>query len=130
MRAASRSSSNYNIKRTATLLWLGVTLVGGLIVWLLFDLDPVFSWLLSANVTAFVAYGYDKRIAGTERTRLPERALLVLVIVGGSLGAFIGMHLFHHKTAKTSFQVRFWIIVLIQVLLLVAYWFWIRPAVF
>ena len=130
MRADSRSSSNYNIKRTATLLWLGVTLLGALVFWLVLDLDPVLSWLLSANVVAFAAYGYDKRIAGTQRTRVPERTLLALVIVGGSLGAFTGMHLFHHKTAKTSFQVRFWIIVLIQVLLLVAYWYWIRPVLF
>ena len=99
-------------------------------MWLLLNLDPLLSWLVSANLVTFLAYGYDKRIAGSGRTRIPERTLLTLVFVGGSLGAFIGMHLFHHKTAKSSFQVRFWAIVAVQVLILIVYWVWIRPALF
>ena len=131
MRTTSKAHPSYgNIKRTATLLWLAIALAGALVLWLLLNLDPLLSWLVSANLVTFLAYGYDKRIAGSGRTRIPERTLLTLVFVGGSLGAFIGMHLFHHKTAKSSFQVRFWAIVAVQVLILIVYWVWIRPALF
>ena len=114
-----------NTKRNYTLFSLLITLIAAAALWLLVRLDPLLAWLVSANTVAFLAYGYDKRIAGGSQTRVPEQTLLVLVIVGGSLGAFAGMHLFHHKTAKTSFQARFWVIVAIQVLLLAAYWYWL-----
>ncbi len=115
-------------KRTYTLLALAIALIGALVLWLLLHLDPLLAWLISVNIVAFLAYGYDKQIAGTTRTRMPEQSLLVLVIAGGSLGAFAGMHLFHHKTAKASFQARFWVIVAIQGVLLIAYGFWLRPS--
>jgi len=131
MQTNTKTAKTYgNIKRTATLLWLAIAVAGGLVFWLLLSFDPLLAWLLSVNLVAFAAYGYDKRIAGSGRTRVPERTLLTLVVVGGSLGAFIGMHLFHHKTAKSSFQTRFWVIVAVQVVILIIYWFWIRPAVF
>ena len=57
------------------------------------------------NVVTFLAYGDDKRRAkrpGARRT--PEKTLLGLAAVGGSLGALLGMRLFHHKTRHWYFQ--------------------------
>jgi len=84
-------------------------------------MDPLLSWLLSINLVTFLAYGYDKKIAGTGRMRVPERVLLLLALAGGSPAAWLGMRAFHHKTAKQSFTTRFWLIVLIQVILVGAY---------
>ena len=59
------------------------------------------------NFVVFFIYGFDKMIAGTKMCRISEKRLLILTLLGGSLGALMGMHIFHHKTRKTSFN--FWI---------------------
>jgi uncharacterized membrane protein YsdA (DUF1294 family) len=46
---------------------------------------------------------------------------LLLALAGGSLGAYLGMHIFHHKTAKGSFQRRFWLVVAVQAVLVLIY---------
>ncbi len=61
-------------------------------------------YLAVANVAAFVCYGVDKRRAERGEWRIPERTLLTLAFLGGGLGAFLGMHVFHHKTRKLRFR--------------------------
>ena len=78
------------------------------------------AWLLAFSAVAFLAYGYDKLIAGTERTRVPEKVLLLLALLGGTPGALVGMQVFRHKTTKPSFQQQFWLVVLFQIILVVA----------
>ncbi len=95
-------------------------------VWHFAHVDQVFAWLAAANAAAFLTYGYDKAVAGSKRTRVPESTLLLLALVGGSLGAFVGMEVFRHKTSKGSFRLRFWLVVLAQAALVGAYWFWLR----
>jgi uncharacterized membrane protein YsdA (DUF1294 family) len=89
------------------------------------------AWLLSINVTALAYYGLDKARAGSATRRVPEAVLHGLAFLGGSVGAYLGMRLFRHKTVKGSFRVMFWLIVILQVLLIVwvvrELWF-VRPA--
>jgi uncharacterized membrane protein YsdA (DUF1294 family) len=81
------------------------------------------AWLLAANLAAFGFYGYDKSIAGSGRMRVPEAVLLGLGGAGGTPGAWLGMRLFHHKTLKTPFQLKFWGIAALQ-LLATGYLWW------
>ncbi len=74
-------------------------------------------WLIAINVTAFIYYGYDKSIAASKRMRVPESALHGISIAGGSLGAYLGMRVFRHKTIKGSFRFFFWLIVVVQIVL-------------
>ena len=67
-------------------------------------------WLLIINVAAFLAYGLDKLLAKLKARhekvpRLPERNLLLLAIVGGGVGAWLGMEVFRHKTQHRSFRI-------------------------
>ena len=67
-------------------------------------------WLLIINAAAFLAYGLDKLLAKLKARhekvpRLPERNLLLLAIVGGGIGAWLGMEVFRHKTQHRSFRV-------------------------
>lgn len=84
-------------------------------------MDALLSWLIGISIVTLLAYGYDKAVAGSERTRVPVKVLLGLALVGGTVGAWAGMQLFHHKTAKGSFQLKFAGIVAIQVALLLVY---------
>lgn len=87
-------------------------------LWLLmrhaFVLSPVVLVLVAATVSACVLMGIDKVAAAAGMWRVPERALYLVTLLGGSAGVLLGMRLFRHKTQKTSFQMMVFVIVLLQ----------------
>ncbi|PTM98910.1 DUF1294 domain-containing protein [Mycoplana dimorpha] len=60
--------------------------------------------LLLVNVLTFLAFCHDKAAAGAGEWRVPERTLLGLALVGGSLGAVLAQRLLRHKTRKEPFR--------------------------
>lgn len=60
-------------------------------------------YLLAVNLAAFVLYGADKRRAKQGTWRIPEKTLFLLPLLGGSIGALLGMRVFHHKTKHWYF---------------------------
>jgi len=70
---------------------------------------------------AFVAYGYDKRASLRGAERVSERTLHLLALCGGWPGALAGQLLFRHKTRKASFQACFWLTVLLNGAMLIAW---------
>jgi uncharacterized membrane protein YsdA (DUF1294 family) len=110
------------------LVALAIALVVALLIWrALPSLELVWPWLIAVNATTLLTYGYDKSIAGTGRTRVPEWILLALTFFGGTVGALAGMLFFRHKTRKWQFQIKFWPIVVLQFVLFVVYWMWLKP---
>ena len=61
-------------------------------------------YLLFINLLAFLNFGVDKQKAKKDRWRIPEKRLFALAILGGSIGALAGMHVFHHKTRHWYFR--------------------------
>ncbi len=61
-------------------------------------------YLLAVNVLTFIVYGVDKWKAQRGRWRVPEASLLGLAALGGSVGAWLAMQLFRHKTQKKKFR--------------------------
>ena len=79
-------------------------------------------YLAAANVLAFLLYGLDKFLAKREGARrIRERTLLLVAAVGGSVGAILGMKLFHHKTLHKKFRYGLPLILAVQ-LGLFAWW--------
>ncbi len=62
-------------------------------------------YLAGMNLAAFWMFGADKSRARKHRFRIPERRLLSLALLGGSLGALAGMYVFRHKTRHRLFSV-------------------------
>ena len=60
-------------------------------------------YLIGINLLTFLIFGIDKRKARKGKWRIPEDTLIWLSIVGGSVGALLGMYLFRHKTQKRKF---------------------------
>ena len=75
------------------------------------------AYLVVANLVSFTLFGLDKSRARAERRRIRERTLLVSALVSGSVGAWLGMSAFRHKTAKRSFQVRMVLVTVIDAVL-------------
>ena len=76
-------------------------------------------YLLLANLVGFVLMGVDKHKAKKKQWRIPEKTLFLSAILGGSIGALYGMHLFHHKTKHKSFVFGMPAILVVQMLLLI-----------
>ena len=76
-------------------------------------------YLLAINAVAFFVYGIDKLKARKGHWRIPETTLLLLAIVGGSIGAWLGMKAWHHKTKHLKFMYGLPAILLLQLALAV-----------
>ena len=75
-------------------------------------------YLLAINVVAFIMYGIDKYKAKKAKWRIPEATLLLLAVLGGSIGAWMGMKVWHHKTMHKKFKYGIPAILLIQIVLM------------
>ena len=72
------------------------------------------AYLAVMNLAAFGAYGADKRRARRGSWRIPERTLFLLPLLGGSVGALLGMHVFRHKTRHWYFRFFFPLLAVLQ----------------
>ena len=78
----------------------------------------VVTFLLVINIVAFFAFGTDKWKAKKGKWRIPESTLMLLALVGGSIGAWCGMRVWHHKTMHTKFRYGLPAIFIAQVIIL------------
>ena len=87
------------------------------------DLQIIFVfYLVAINVVTFFVYGIDKLKAKRSKWRIPEATLLCMAIIGGSIGAWLGMKAWHHKTQHKKFKYGIPLILIIQVILLMYCW--------
>ncbi len=62
-------------------------------------------YILALSITGFSTMGVDKRRAEKGRWRIPERTLLLIALLGGGIGTYLGMRYFRHKTKHLSFRI-------------------------
>lgn len=74
-------------------------------------------YLLVVNTLTFLLYGIDKYKAKKARWRISEATLLMMAVIGGSIGAWAGMRLWHHKTMHKKFKYGIPLIILLQIAL-------------
>ncbi|MBR3554971.1 MAG: DUF1294 domain-containing protein [Oscillospiraceae bacterium] len=82
-------------------------------------LKIICAWLLLWSLVAFIAMGADKRKARKGKWRVPEATLFLFALLGGGLGATLGMHVFHHKTKHWYFRWGLPLILLVQLVLVI-----------
>ena len=80
------------------------------------------NYLVLINVITFIVYGIDKLKAKKGRGRIPESTLLLLAIIGGSIGAWYGMKVWHHKTLHKKFTYGIPLILAVQLVLFFIYY--------
>lgn len=76
-------------------------------------------YLLAVNTLTFLLYGIDKYKAKKGRWRISEATLLTMAAIGGSIGAWIGMRTWHHKTMHKKFKYGIPVIIIMQIALVV-----------
>jgi uncharacterized membrane protein YsdA (DUF1294 family) len=84
------------------------------------------SYLLAINLATAALYFHDKRSASSGWLRVPERVLHAFAFAGGTPAAYVSQRVLRHKTLKSQFRVWFFLIFVIQLLLIGAWWYWQR----
>ncbi|MCR5757907.1 MAG: DUF1294 domain-containing protein [Selenomonas sp.] len=80
------------------------------------DLHSLMYWYLFViNIVVLVVYGGDKLFAKLDKWRVPEKFLLLLALLGGSVGALLAMQIFRHKTRHFKFRYGVPVILLLQI---------------
>ena len=82
-------------------------------------MNIILGYLLAVNITSFLLYGIDKYKAKKGKWRVSEATLLMMAVIGGSIGAWAGMRLWHHKTMHKKFKYSIPVIIILQVALAV-----------
>ena len=82
-------------------------------------MNIILGYLLAINIATFFLYGIDKYKAKNNKWRISEATLLTMAAIGGSIGAWAGMRLWHHKTMHKKFKYGIPIIIILQVALAV-----------
>ena len=76
-------------------------------------------YLAAINVITFLIYGIDKWKAQKQKWRISESTLLILAVIGGSVGAWIGMKTWHHKSLHKKFKYGIPFILTLQLALMI-----------
>ena len=82
-------------------------------------MEEIICYLLAVNIVTFILYGIDKYKAKKGKWRISEATLLTMAAIGGSIGAWAGMRLWHHKTMHKKFKYGIPVIIILQVALAV-----------
>ena len=82
------------------------------------------SYLFIINAAGFTLMHIDKKKAQAHRWRISEAALIGTALLGGSIGTFLGMRLFRHKTRHPKFYIGLPVIIIVQLLLIVLLALW------
>lgn len=78
----------------------------------------VIIYFIVMNVLGFLAMGMDKGRAIHKKWRIPEKTLFLFAVLGGSIGTWVGMYVFRHKTKHWYFVLGMPLILAIQAVLL------------
>jgi uncharacterized membrane protein YsdA (DUF1294 family) len=81
-------------------------------------METLLYYLIAINVVTFLIYGIDKWKAKRSSWRISEATLLILAVIGGSIGALLGMKVWHHKTQHKKFKYGLPLILLAQIALI------------
>ena len=85
-------------------------------------------WLAFISLISIVICIYDKVISKRDRVelRIPEKTLLLLSALGGSLAMYITMQIVHHKTKHAKFMIGIPVIMVLQVALIILYFYSVK----
>lgn len=87
--------------------------------------ETVIYYLIIINIVTFLVYGIDKWKAKKSLWRVRENSLLMLAVLGGSIGAWLGMKVWHHKTQHKKFRYGIPAIIIIQ-LVIIGYFLYLQ----
>ena len=89
-------------------------------------LHVVLAYFITVNVLGLVLFGIDKWKAKHDKWRISEATLLSLTVIGGSIGTWVGMKVWHHKTMHKKFKYGIPLVMVLQFVLLLFTLYWLN----
>ena len=89
-------------------------------------LHVVLAYFITVNVLGLVLFGIDKWKAKHDKWRISEATLLSVTAIGGSIGAWVGMKVWHHKTMHKKFKYSIPLVMVLQFSLLLFTLYWLN----
>lgn len=89
-------------------------------------LHVVLAYFITVNVLGLVLFGIDKWKAKHDKWRISEATLLSVTVIGGSIGAWVGMKVWHHKTMHKKFKYGIPLVMVLQFALLLFTLYWLN----
>ena len=89
-------------------------------------LHVVLAYFITVNVLGLVLFGIDKWKAKHDKWRISEATLLSVTAIGGSIGAWVGMKVWHHKTMHKKFKYGIPLVIVLQFVLLLFTLYWLN----
>ena len=86
------------------------------------------AYLITVNALGFLLMLIDKAKAKKKKWRIPERTLMTVAAIGGSVGSLLGMYVVRHKTKHPKFTIGIPLILALQTIALVVIWSMIKAA--
>jgi len=84
------------------------------------------AYFITVNVLGLVLFGIDKWKAKHDKWRISEATLLSVTAIGGSIGAWVGMKVWHHKTMHKKFKYGIPLVMVLQFALLLFTLYWLN----
>lgn len=81
--------------------------------------EYIYMYLIVINTISFICFFIDKKRARNKLYRISESFLFSVSIIGGALGSFLGMKVFHHKSKKKKFIIGIPIILIFNIIVLI-----------
>ena len=85
----------------------------------IFSIKNIAIYLIIMNLVGFLSMLIDKKKAERGSWRIKESTLLIIAVLGGSIGSIAGMYTFRHKTQKLNFVVGFPFITILEIILII-----------
>lgn len=89
-------------------------------------LHVVLAYFITVNVLGLILFGIDKWKAKHDKWRISEATLLSVTAIGGSIGAWVGMKVWHHKTMHKKFKYGIPLVMVLQFVLLLFTLYWLN----
>ena len=85
-------------------------------------------YLAAISLVSIIVCIYDKAISKKNRVelRIPEKSLMILSILGGSVAMYITMQMVRHKTKHAKFMIGIPVIIVLQIALVVCYFYFLK----
>ncbi|MBR4119070.1 MAG: DUF1294 domain-containing protein [Bacteroidales bacterium] len=74
-------------------------------------------YLVAINLYAYILYAIDKYKSKKSKWRIPEKTLITIALLGGSIGALLAMKKFRHKTKHKKFTIGVPLILIAQIVM-------------
>jgi uncharacterized membrane protein YsdA (DUF1294 family) len=117
--ARKQASRGLSAAGVAGIAWA----VLALLLWLAVGWPLYVAWLIAGTPVTFAIFAFDKARAKSGGWRVPERALLGFILLGGVAGGWLGMKWLRHKTLHRQFWVVLWLATALHLAILG--WVWL-----